>query len=111
MAPVAIDVIERRLERRRSGGGGRWQTGAVLRPGQPITLINICSRAALVESAARLRPGAHTEMRLAGRGQGDSVKGRLDRCYVSALDPLRYRGVLLFDERVDLGIDAIESRE
>jgi len=111
MAPVAIDLIERRHERRCSGGGRRWQPAAVLRPGQPITLINICSRAALVESAARLRPGAHTEMQLAGPGRRESVRGRLDRCYVSALEPLRYRGVLMFDECVDLGIDAFESHE
>ncbi len=110
MAPVAADAIERRLERRCSGGG-RWRTGAVLRPGQPITLINISRRAALVESAARLRPGAITEMQLAGAGRRQSVKGRLDRCFVWALDPLRYRGVLMFDECVDLGIDALESHE
>ena len=68
MAPVAIDLIERRRERRSAGGGARWQARAVLRPGQPVTLLNISSRAALVESAARLRPGAHTEMQLAGAG-------------------------------------------
>jgi hypothetical protein len=82
-----------------------------LRPGQPITLINICSRAALVESAARLRPGAHTEMQLTRAGKRESVRGRLDRCYVSALEPLRYRGVLMFDECLDIGADECESRE
>lgn len=111
MAPVAIDVVERRRERRCDGGGSRWQPSAVLRPGQPVTLINICSRAALIESAARLRPGAHTEVHLAGSGRRERVKGRLDRCYVAALEPLRYRGVLLFDECVDPEIDAFESRE
>jgi hypothetical protein len=83
----------------------------VLRPGQPVILINICSRAALVESATRLRPGAHTEVQLVGSGRRESVKGRLDRCYVAALAPLRYRGVLLFDECVDLGADAFEPHE
>lgn len=115
MASVAIDLIERHSERRRErragGGAKRWQPDAVLRPGQSITLINVCSRAALVESAARLRPGAHTEMQLTGRGKRESIGGRLDRCWVSALEPLRYRGVLIFDECVDLGIDAFESRE
>lgn len=83
----------------------------MLRPGQPVTLINICSRAALLESATRLRPGAHTEVQLAGSGRRESVKGRLDRCYVAALDPLRFRGVLLFDECVDLDAGAFVSRE
>jgi hypothetical protein len=111
MAPVAIDRVERRRERRCGGGGRRWQQDGVLRPGQPITLINICSRAALVESPARLRPGAHTELQVAGPARRESVKGRLDRCYVSALEPLRYRGVLMFDECVDLDVDALERRE
>lgn len=103
MAPVAVDLKERRGELRRAGGGGRWQSRALLRPGQPVTLINICSRAALVESAARLRPGAHTEVQLAGTGVRVGVKGRLDRCYVAALEPLRYRGVLIFEQCLEVG--------
>jgi hypothetical protein len=116
MAPVAIDLSERRRERRSTGGGSRWRSHAVLRPGLPVTLLNISSRAALVESAARLRPGAHTELQLAGAHAGVSlgvragalarVGGRLDRCYVAALAPLRYRGVVVFDERVDIGDNA-----
>jgi hypothetical protein len=103
MASVAIDVVERRREHRISGGGSRWLATAVLRPGQPITLLNISSRAALVESAARLRPGAHTEVQLAGGDARASVRGRLDRCYVAALEPIRYRGVVMFDQHVDVG--------
>lgn len=105
MAPVAIALIERRREHRTSGGGPRWRPHAVLRPGQPVTLLNISSRAALVESAARLRPGARTEVQLAGCDARASVGGRLDRCYVAALEPIRYRGVLVFDQRVDIGDD------
>jgi hypothetical protein len=103
MAPVAIDLIERRRERRCPGGGARWQSHAVLRPGQPVTLLNISSYAALVESGARLRPGAHTEVQLAGSAARTAIAGRLDRCYVAALEPIRYRGVLVFDQRVDVG--------
>ena len=106
MAPVAFDPVERRRERRTSGGGSLWRVQALLRPGQPVTLLNISSRAALVESAARLRPGAHTEVQLAGSNARASVGGRLDRCYVAAIEPMRYRGVLMFDERVDVGDDA-----
>ena len=103
MASLVIDLIERRRERRTTGAGPHWQASAILRPGQPVTLLNISSRAALIESAARLRPGAHTEMRLAGADVPASIGGRLDRCYVAALEPIRYRGVLVFDERVDVG--------
>ena len=102
MAPIAADPRERRRERRCAGGGHRWFTQAVIRPGQPVTLLNISSRAALVESPVRLRPGARTEMHLAGSHARTRVGGRLDRCYVVALEPIRYRGVLLFAQQVDI---------
>jgi hypothetical protein len=102
MASLAVELTERRGERR-CPGGGPWQPATLIRPGQRVTLINICSRAALIESAARLRPGARTEMQLADAATRATVKGRLDRCYVTALEPLRYRGVLIFDQCVDLG--------
>ena len=111
MASVAAGVIERRRECRRAGGGPRWQPHAIIRPGQAVTVINICSRAALVESPARLRPGAHTEMQLAGAGARTSIKGRLDRCHVAALEPLRYRGVLFFEQCVEVGELASSSQE
>ena len=100
MAPVAIQG-ERRSERRRSARSVWCLPDAVLRPGQTVLLVNINSRAALVESDARLRPGAQTEMQLAMHGRRTSIKGRLDRCHVSTLEPLRYRGVLVFEERLD----------
>jgi hypothetical protein len=106
MAPV-VSLIERRREPRQTGGGERWRALAVLRPGQPITLLNITSRAALVESAARLRPGAFAEMQLAGPDSRASVRGRLDRCHVVALEPIRYRGVVLFEERIDIGVHSL----
>ena len=102
MAPVTIDPEDRRCEPRRSGEGSRWHRYAVLRPGQAVMLVNINSRAALVESDSRLRPGAQTEMQLAGSGVRTSISGRLDRCYVAALEPIRYRGVVLFDRRIEL---------
>jgi hypothetical protein len=111
MASVAVELIERRGEPRLTGGGSKWKTRAVLRPGQPITLINICSRAALVESESRLRPGAQTEMQLAEAGSRASVKGRLERCHVVALEPIRYRGVLMFEQCIDVGDASMNSSE
>ena len=57
MAALAV-VHERRTEQRRTAGGVRCRADAVLRPGQPVVVVNINSRAALVESDVRLRPGA-----------------------------------------------------
>ncbi len=102
-----VNGIERRRERRQSGGGERWRALAVLRPGRAITLLNITSRAALVESAARLRPGAHAEIQLAAPGSRTSVRGRLDRCQVVALEPIRYRAVMMFEEGIDVGDDVL----
>lgn len=103
MAPVTTELIERRGEQRCAGGGTRWQTRAVLRPGQLVTLLNISRRAALVESHGRLRPGALTEIQLAsGNGVRVSVKGRLERSYVSALEPIRYRAVMVFEGQIDV---------
>lgn len=107
MATLAI-LHERRTEERRTAGGVRCRPEAVLRPGQPVVVLNINSRAALVESGARLRPGALTELQLASGNGRTSIRGRLDRCHVCALEPLRYRGLLVFDERLELARDASE---
>jgi len=68
-----------------------------------VTLLNISSHAALVESDARLRPGAKTELQLAAAGSRASIRGRLERCHVATLEPLRYRGVLIFEQVVAVG--------
>ena len=65
-------------------------------PEGAFTLADVAG-VALVESAAWLRPGARTELQVAVDGGRTSVRARLDRCYVAALEPLRYRGVLIFD--------------
>lgn len=102
MASVAIDTAERRRDRRVAGGGPRFGVGAVLRPGQAVVLVNISSRGALVESSVRLRPVARTELHLCGGTTRARVTGRLERCSVIGLAPMRYHGVVVFDEPVDL---------
>ena len=104
MATLAV-LHERRTEARRTAGGVRCRPDAVLRPGQPVVVLNINSRAALVESDMRLRPGALTELQLASGNGRRRIKGQLDRCHVSALEPLRYRGLLVFEERLELAQD------
>lgn len=74
----------------------------MLRPGQAVMLLNISSCGALVESGARLRPGARTALQLAGLTARRAIGGRLERCQVAGLEPLRYRGVVVFDETEDL---------
>ena len=102
---MAALTHERRTERRRTASAVGCPPDAVLRPGQSVVLLNINSKAALVESDARLRPGALTELQLAIRDRRTSIKGRLDRCHVVALEPLRYRGLLMFEKPLELDDD------
>jgi hypothetical protein len=102
MAALTDRWRDRRKEQRLAAERLRWRAQAVLRPGQPVVLLNITSRGALVESDAQLRPGAHTELQLCGGGGRTAVRGHLVRCHVAALEPLRYRGVLIFDHRLML---------
>jgi hypothetical protein len=104
MATLAV-LHERRTEERRTAGGVRCRPDAVLRPGQPVVVLNINSRAALVESEVRLRPGALTELQLANGSGRTSIRGTLDRCHVCGLEPLRYRGLLVFEQRLELAKD------
>lgn len=110
MASLAREGAGQRHERRRecriAGGASRYGAGAVLRPGLAVVLVNISSRAALVESGSRLRPGLHTELQICGGEARTRVRGRIDRCEVVRLDPLRYHGVIMFDESVDVGVMA-----
>lgn len=77
---------------------------AVLRPGVSVSLIAISTVGALAESLAPVRPGVRTELAL------ESVDGRrwlmnvfVLRCWVEALDPVRYRTVVCFDVPMGLG--------
>lgn len=108
MAAVAT-AAERRRDRRIEPAQTSWQPDAVLRPGQLVRLLNICRCGALVESGARLRPAARTELQLAGLGARHIIRGRLERCYVAGLEPLRYRGVIVFDASVELGEASIRE--
>jgi hypothetical protein len=104
VATLAV-LQERRAEHRRTARGVRCAEDAVLRPGQPVVVLNINSRAALVESEVRLRPGALTELQVVIGGTRTGIRGRLDRCHVAALEPLRYRGLLVFEDRFELADD------
>ena len=104
-------VGERRQEQRVPAHRLRWRANAVLRPGQPVVLLDISSRAALVESEARLRPGAHTELHLLSARDRTTIRGHLDRCHVAALEPLRYRGVLVFERPLPVEDQPAGGRE
>jgi hypothetical protein len=77
---------------------------AVVRPGVGVAVLEISRGGALVESAAPIRPGARTELTLeAPSGRRWLVGARVLRCWVTALDPLRYRCAMQFDDGAPRG--------
>ena len=76
-----------------------WEPAALLRPGVDVVLLNVSAGGALIESRTRISPGARTELQLLGAVRR-AVRGRIDRCAVSALNPVRYRGAIVFDEQL-----------
>ena len=111
MAPLVATAVERRTERRCAGAGPRWKREAVLRPGVPVVVVNISNRAALVESSARLRPGSLTDIQLSDHETRLRIRGRLERCYVAALEPIRYRGLIVFEQPIEVTEEIDTRRE
>jgi hypothetical protein len=74
-----------------------WPALALLRPGLDVFIINVSSGGALLDSQARLSPGARAELQLLGERRR-LVRGTIDRCEVVCLAPLRYRGAMVFEE-------------
>ena len=95
---------DRRGGARRPAAHFGYGTPAVLRPGLAVAVVELSTGGALVESASPVRPGASTELgldRLDGRRQ--AVRGQIVRCWVAALDPLRYRCAVRFEGALGQG--------
>jgi hypothetical protein len=94
-------IARERRESRRSPPGERgWDPAAVLRPGLEVEVLDLGAGGARISSRARLKPGARAELQLTGQSQR-AIPGRVSRCRVTHLKPLRYEGVLVFDQRFD----------
>jgi hypothetical protein len=94
------DSTERRDAARVAPEDTPWRRSALLRPGQDILVVNLSVGGALVESATRMMPGTRTELQLIGSTR-QVVRGRIERCRVARLEPLRYEGAIVFDERLE----------
>ena len=101
MAAGLIPRAERRRAPRLCPDRTQWSGTALLRPGREVHVINLSRGGALIESASRLAPGTRAELQLLGSPRR-LVCGRIDRCQVSALNPLCYRGAVVFDTALDL---------
>lgn len=96
-------------ERRRAPRVGPPRLGlvdtAVLRPGLPVAIVTVSRVGALVASQAQVRPGARTDLSIeAVAGARWIVSVVVLRCWVVALDPVRYRAALEFEVPVPEGM-------
>jgi hypothetical protein len=97
-----VDAVTPRADRRRADRSGPdragWRTDAVLRPGLLVRVVNIGPYGVLVECPNRLRPGGTAELQLvsAANDRRQIVAGRIERCHVVRLQPLRFCGAIAF---------------
>ena len=75
-----------------------------LRSGDPLTVIDLSDRGALVESMVRLIPGVRVAVHLTTKAGRILVRGWVVRCAVVRVeaDAVAYRGAIGFDDDVDL---------
>jgi hypothetical protein len=95
-----MDFIDRRRTRRVQPDRTPWLAVALLRPGQEVVLLDLSAGGARLESRARMNPGTRTELQLCG-AERRNLRGHIGRCRVSRLDPVRYEGAFVFEERLD----------
>lgn len=95
-------VGERRRTPRVCPSRTEWQETALLRPGQDVVILNLSRGGALLESKSRMAPGGRAELHLFG-DRRRVVRGRIERCHIVRLEPLRYTGAMVFDGPLDLG--------
>lgn len=95
---------ERRASPRRAYVGGRLPPAARIRPGAPVTVVNLCPRGTLVEGRLRLRPGSRCEFQFTTAAGDVTVVARVTRCFVARLEAssVRYRAALVFEQPVPL---------
>ena len=93
---------ERRRWPRQTFAGGRLPPRARVHPGDVVTLVNVSSGGALLESDLRLRWGARCDLEWVAPDGMVSVAARVVRCFVARLEApgVRYRTALRFDVSV-----------
>jgi hypothetical protein len=91
---------ERPRAQRHGSEATPWLRVALLRPGQEVMLLNVSTTGVLVESKARMLPGARADLQLFGPRRR-LVHGRIVRCRVASLQPLKYEGAIMFDHALD----------
>lgn len=70
-----------------------------IRPGLPIRVVDLSDGGGLIETSARLQPGARVELYLESTTWRARIRARVIRCAVGSLAPAHivFRGALEFD--------------
>ena len=106
MASGLVPTLGRRASPRLGPEEIGYRREALLRPGQHVFVVNVGARGALLESAARIKPGARAELQLFGQSRRH-LRGRILRSRVCRLAPLCYEAAIAFDEILDLAGDLV----
>lgn len=90
---------ERRGAPRTSPSTGSRLSMARIRPGREARVLDVSRLGVLVEGVMRLAPGSLVEIQIEVSAELCQARGRVQRCYVSALNPgpPKYRAALAFD--------------
>ncbi len=81
------------------------ETRATIRPGCPVTLVDLSAGGALIEGQRPLRPGARVHLQIVTPSRSFGVGAHVLRCMVAALDPeqgVTYQGAIKFEHRCEL---------
>jgi hypothetical protein len=91
---------DRRRSRRLRPLETSWSELAVVRPGTPVRLVDVSPSGVLLESATRLPLDVRTELQLTAARTRERllIAGRIRRCSVASVNPLRFRAAMEFDE-------------
>ena len=86
---------------RRAGITEHGITSARVRPGHPVTVIDISAGGTSIEMSKRLLPGAAVDMQFETTHRRTSLRGRVLRCAVTRLRPtaVSYRAAIAFDRQ------------
>jgi hypothetical protein len=84
---------------------------ARIRPGHDVQVLNLSSLGALIQSTTRLVPNSRVELRFGRNGQARTIRARIVRSYVCAIDSdvVFYRSALAFDQILEFS--TIRSNE
>lgn len=103
LSVAAAPPAERRATARRPVQPGEPIAHVRLRAGRELVMLDVGHHGALVEGAARLRPGSHVDAHIVTKSGRVLVRSRVVRASVYRLvaDRVTYRCALAFQQPVD----------